>query len=204
MDKTPPDLQAGLWRIDPGIHASHVLAYGHRLSGLGYHPDSIRSHIASARHFCAWLNRVGIDLGRTNDGTVRQFAEHDCHCCANRPGGPLSRRYAFRVGRFAQFLADTGVTGGFTAPRDQRRSTRHRLSRLAAPPPGPVRHYGSHASQGAAATASRHRRGSVPLHCYSDPVGHSGTQGAGMSRRIEENDLRPAVLALSCSPCSAI
>lgn len=116
MDKTPPDLQAGLWRIDPGIHASHVLAYGHRLSGLGYHPDSIRSHIASARHFCAWLNRVGIDLGRTNDGTVRQFAEHDCHCCANRPGGPLSRRYAFRVGRFAQFLADTGVTGGSRPP----------------------------------------------------------------------------------------
>jgi site-specific recombinase XerD len=117
MDKTPPDLQARLRRFDPGIHVPHVLAYGHRLSELGYQPDSIRSHIAGARHFCAWLNRVGIDLGHTNDGTVRQFAEHDCHCCDNGPGGPLSRRYAFRVGRFAQFLADTGVTGASWPPK---------------------------------------------------------------------------------------
>jgi site-specific recombinase XerD len=112
MDTTPTDFQADRWLIDPGAHAPHVLAFGHRLSGLGYHPDTVRSRIACARHFCTWLNRIGIDLDGIGDGTVRQFAEHDCRCGGNRAAGPLSRQYVFRVRRFARFLADTGVTGG--------------------------------------------------------------------------------------------
>jgi integrase/recombinase XerD len=118
MDKIPTDFQADRWLVDPGIHAPHVLAYRHRLFELRYHPNTVRNYIACARHFCAWLNRVGINIDGVCDDTVRQFAEHDCRCGGHRAAEPFSRRYVFGVGRFTQFLADTGVIGNAGHPEN--------------------------------------------------------------------------------------
>lgn len=109
METTTFDFQADRWLIDPGPFVPHVLAYGHSLSRLGYHPESIAPRIASARHFCAWLLQERFDLPDADDCLVHRFAEHECRCAGNRAAGQLSRAYIFRVRQFVRYLATTRV-----------------------------------------------------------------------------------------------
>lgn len=112
MDTTDVHLRSSLWLMDPGSHAPHVLAYERHIREIGYHPDTEYGLIAAARHFCAWLDANGHDIGDACEGLVQRFASHNCRCGGYRRSGPLSRQYLFRVSRFVRFLAEAGVSRG--------------------------------------------------------------------------------------------
>ncbi len=102
MDTTNVHLRSSRWLMDPGPHARHVLAYERHIREIGYHQDTEFHLIAAARHFCAWVDANGYDIGEAGEGLVHRFASHTCcHCGGYRRSGPLSREYLFRVRRFA-------------------------------------------------------------------------------------------------------
>lgn len=95
--------------MDAGELAPLVAEFVEQLRALGHSRFTTGGYEASARHFACWLTRTGLAVCDVDDDVVRRFARHRCRCPGVRRQNCVSGKYARRVRRFVEFLADRGV-----------------------------------------------------------------------------------------------
>jgi site-specific recombinase XerD len=95
--------------MDPGVLRPFVDKFTIRLWNLGHTRLTVSGYEASARHFGQWLQNANISIYEIDDGVVRRFARHRCHCPGVRRAARLSTKYVNRARRFVHFLAECGL-----------------------------------------------------------------------------------------------
>ena len=71
--------------------------YEGELVRAGYNPQVTRLHLRSVAHFGIWLEREGLDIEKTDEGTVAAFARHRarCRCPRHHTTTPATLSRAF-------------------------------------------------------------------------------------------------------------
>lgn len=105
-------------RMDPCGLSEPISAFANHLATLGYTPLTVGGYTDSARHFAAWLNKVGIAASVVNEQTIIRFARHDCCCGVRRRYDRRSTKYVNRVRRFVRFLIDRGIVESIPSPAE--------------------------------------------------------------------------------------
>jgi integrase/recombinase XerD len=95
--------------MDAGFLAPLIVDFEAALTELGHTSLTVNGYSDSARHFAAWACEAGLHLDDLSQATVNRFAGHTCGCAGTRRWRGVSRKYARRVGRFVEFLAERGV-----------------------------------------------------------------------------------------------
>lgn len=105
-------------RMDPCGLSEPISAFANHLATLGYTPLTVGGYTDSARHFAAWLNKVGIAASVVDEQTIIRFARHDCCCGVRRRYDRRSTKYVNRVRRFVRFLIDRGIVESIPSPAE--------------------------------------------------------------------------------------
>lgn len=105
-------------RMDPCGLSEPISAFANHLATLGYTPLTVGGYTDSARHFAAWLNKVGIAASVVDEQTIIPFARHDCCCGVRRRYDRRSTKYVNRVRRFVRFLIDRGIVESIPSPAE--------------------------------------------------------------------------------------
>jgi len=102
--------------LDAGALAPMVEQFTNDLVVLGHTRFTVSGFSDSARHFADWICRSGIALCDLDDGTIEQFAQHQCLCSGGRRLHRVSKKYVNRVRRFVCCLAENGVVPASAPP----------------------------------------------------------------------------------------
>jgi integrase/recombinase XerD len=108
--------------LDPGALAPAVEAFGTFLASRGHTALTVADYLRSACHFAQWLQLEGLSPADVGNQVVARFATHRCGCPGGRRRRRVSRQYAARARRFAEFLCGpatdaTAANGADLAPR---------------------------------------------------------------------------------------
>lgn len=87
---------------------SDALSTAFHSSLLGSAAGSAALYKAAARHFLFWIERQGILVSSVDDGVVRRFEKHRCHCRGFSRHEPNRPAFTSKVRRFVRFLEDQG------------------------------------------------------------------------------------------------
>jgi integrase/recombinase XerD len=95
--------------MNPGRAAPYLEGFATQMASVGYTSLTISGYIDSAIHFGGWLESRRLDFADVNEQTVQAFGAHRCDCPGRRIQKHLSRDYAARVQRFAEYLRKQGA-----------------------------------------------------------------------------------------------
>lgn len=82
--------------------------YEGELVRAGYNPHVTRLHLHSVAHFGIWLEREGLDIEKTDEGTVAAFARHRARCRCPRASQNHARHVVSCVRVFVRHLRERG------------------------------------------------------------------------------------------------
>ena len=94
MSKSKEVLPECMQLMDPGVLRPFVKEFTTRLLNLGHTRLTVSGYEASARHFGQWLQNTRIAVSDIDDGVMRRFARHRCHCPGIRRVSRLSTKFA--------------------------------------------------------------------------------------------------------------
>jgi len=97
-------------RLIPKALAGSTLRFLKRLQEDGYAEGSLKHYASSSIHFALWLDGCGLTETDIDHTAVERFKSHTCRCPGSRRGRLVNAKYASRVRRLVEFLADVGLT----------------------------------------------------------------------------------------------
>lgn len=95
--------------IDAGVLRPLVESYVDHLAARGYRPATIQSLESRARHFCCWLVFSDIAASSIDDGMIKPFSRHTCHCSGSNVTFTPNEAYIGMVRKFIAFLIESGI-----------------------------------------------------------------------------------------------
>ena len=97
--------------MNPGSAAPYLEGFAAQMASVGHTSLTISGYLGSAIHFGGWVEARGLDLADIDEETIKAFGAHRCECPGRRSQKHVSRAYAARVRRFADFLRQHGAIG---------------------------------------------------------------------------------------------
>ena len=89
--------------------------YEGELVRAGYNAHVTRLHLRSVAHFGIWLEREGLDIEKTDEGTVAAFARHRARCRGPRASHNHARHAVSCVRVFVRHLRERGCVAAAEA-----------------------------------------------------------------------------------------
>ncbi|WBU54962.1 hypothetical protein [Paracoccus sp. SCSIO 75233] len=98
---------------DTARFGAHLEAFGKKLDIAGYSKVSCTTLLSHASHFAEWVLQQRVPVTAIGDGTIDQFARHECRCGEMTKHGDRVVRRQNIWRRLGRRLAESGPRLGF-------------------------------------------------------------------------------------------